>query len=68
MKLVDELVDLLSDESTSLSAALLKTKVLLHKIGHKELVEWVNHELNGYEDKDSLPAGSCADSHGGGGF
>ncbi|MDB5975063.1 MAG: response regulator receiver protein [Nevskia sp.] len=56
MKLVDELVDLLSDESTSLSAALLKTKVLLHKIGHKELVEWVNHELNGYEDKDNLPA------------
>ena len=29
--------------------------MLLHKIGHKELVEWVNNELNGYPDDDSLP-------------
>jgi AbiTii len=30
-----------------MSRGLLKKKVLLHKIGHHELVEWVNHELNG---------------------
>jgi hypothetical protein len=29
--------------------------VLLHKIGHKELVEWVNHELNGYPHDGDLP-------------
>ncbi|TJY59979.1 response regulator receiver protein [Sinimarinibacterium sp. CAU 1509] len=55
MKLLDEIVDLLSDQSASLSAALLKTKILLHKLGHKELVEWVNHELNGYPEDQELP-------------
>lgn len=55
MKLLNEIIEMLSSEGSSLSGALLKTKVLLHKIGHKELVEWVNYELNGYPDKDSLP-------------
>lgn len=55
MKLLDELVTLLSDEKSSLTGALLKTKVLLHQIGQKELVEWVNKELNGYVDNDELP-------------
>jgi hypothetical protein len=55
MKLLDEIVDLLADEKSSLSAALLKMKVLLHKIGHQELVEWVNKELNGYSESDELP-------------
>lgn len=54
MKLLDELVTLLSDEKSSLQGALLKTKVLLHQIGQKELVEWVNKELNGYADNDEL--------------
>lgn len=55
MKLLDEIVELLSSQETSLTEALLKTKVLLHKIGHKELVDWVNYELNGYPDKEQLP-------------
>lgn len=55
MKLLDDLVTLLSDERSSLPGALLKTKVLLHQIGQKELVEWVNKELNGYADNDDLP-------------
>lgn len=55
MKLLDELVTLLSDEKSSLPGALLKTKVLLYQIGQKELVEWVNKELNGYVDNDELP-------------
>ena len=55
MKLLDELVTLLSDEKSSLPGSLLKTKVLLHQIGQKELVEWVNKELNGYADNDELP-------------
>ena len=56
MKLVDEIVQLLSDENASLTAALLKTKVLLFKIGQKDLAEWVNRELNGYSDEDAIPA------------
>jgi len=55
MKLLDELISLLSEEKSSLPGALLKTKVLLHQIGQKELVEWVNKELNGYGDDDELP-------------
>lgn len=55
MKLVDEIIQLLSDEGASLTAALLKTKVLLFKIGQKDLAEWVNKELNGYSDEDVVP-------------
>ncbi len=55
MKLADEIVELLSSKDGVLSEALIKTKVLLHKIGHKDLVAWVNKELNGYEDDDDLP-------------
>lgn len=55
MKLLNEIVDLLSDEKGSLTDALLKTKVVLHKIGHKELVEWVNDELNGYPQGKDVP-------------
>ncbi len=55
MKLLDEIIDLLADENASLNAALLKTKVLMHKIGHAELAEWVNDELNGYPKDKPLP-------------
>jgi hypothetical protein len=55
LKLIDEIIELLSSKEGSLSEALLKTKILLHKIGHKELIDWVNNELNGYPDKDNLP-------------
>lgn len=46
--LLDEIIALLGDQNARLSDALLKTKILLHQIGKKELAEWVNHELNGY--------------------
>lgn len=55
MKLIEEIIEILSSDGGSLSDALIKTKVLLHKIGHKELVPWVNSELNGYPDRDSVP-------------
>jgi hypothetical protein len=56
MKLIDEIIDLLSDKNGSITDALLKTKVLMHKIGHKELAEWVNDELNGYEKYKPVPS------------
>jgi len=55
MQLISEIIEILSSDSGKLSDALIKTKVLLHKIGHKELVPWVNSELNGYPDRDSVP-------------
>lgn len=55
MKLLDEIIDLLADENGSLNAALLKTKVLMHTIGHAELADWVNDELNGYPKGKPVP-------------
>lgn len=56
MRLVDGIIGALSSQDHSLVDALLKTKVLLHNIGHKELVPWVNSELNGYPEDAELPA------------
>ena len=53
--LLDEIIARLGDEKSSLTDALLKTKILLHQIGKKELVGWVNNELNGYPDVAALP-------------
>lgn len=55
MKLLDDIVDVLSDKTGSLTDAMLKTKVLMHKIGHKELAQWVNDELNGYGQDQPIP-------------
>ncbi len=55
MKLIEDIINLLSDGDGNLTEALFKTKIVLHKIGHKELVEWVNNELNGYSESDQLP-------------
>jgi hypothetical protein len=55
MKLLDELVELLTDQNGSLTGALLKTTVLLHKLGHKELADWVTDELNGYAGNKEVP-------------
>lgn len=56
MKLIDEIVELLSSESGSLTDALLKTKVLLHSLGQTELIAWVNSELNGYGEAQEIPS------------
>lgn len=55
MKILDEIIDLLSAEDGSLTAALLKTKVLLHTLGQAELADWVNHELSGYPPESAVP-------------
>ena len=55
MKLLNDIVNLLMNEDGSLNEALLKTKVLLHEIGQRELVSWVNSELAGYADDAELP-------------
>jgi uncharacterized coiled-coil protein SlyX len=61
--LIDEIITMLSDEQKSLSGALLKTKVLLHKIDNKDLVSWVNNELNGYPDGSDVPEYRLLNSH-----
>jgi len=55
MKLIDEIIDILSSENTNLENALIKTKVLLHKMGEKVLLNWINNEINGYTKEDKIP-------------
>lgn len=55
MKLINEIIELLSSETSNLNNALFKTKVLLHKLGESNLVQWVNSELNGYSSIENLP-------------
>ena len=45
MQLLDDIVAVLGDEGQSLAAALLKAKVLLHKLQRKELSTWLNKEI-----------------------
>ena len=45
MKLIEEIIELLSSGESNLKVALLKTKVLLHQLGEKELFDWVDSEL-----------------------
>ena len=55
MELLNELIESLSGERPSLTDALMKTKVLLHRLGQKELVGWVNLELTGYPEDVQVP-------------
>ncbi|MGH9552114.1 MAG: hypothetical protein ACRD3W_22190 [Terriglobales bacterium] len=55
VKLLDELIAGLSADNPNLTDALMKTKVLLHKIGRKDLAEWVNQELTGYPNSVPVP-------------
>lgn len=61
--LLDDIISLLSNENASLSDALLKTKILLHQIGEKELSAWVANELNGYPNNSDVPPYRILPSH-----
>ena len=55
MKIIEDIIDLLSNGESNLTVALFKTKVLLHKLGEVDSLEWVNGELKGFPDEDNLP-------------
>lgn len=55
MKLVSDIINELMESSIPLSSVLLKAKVLASRIDNKLLLDWVNHELNGYPNEDILP-------------
>lgn len=54
-KLLQEIIDALSQEKPSLDNALTKTKILLYQLGEQQLANWVNAELTGYGPNDELP-------------
>jgi hypothetical protein len=43
--LLDDIISILSDSEGRLTDALLKTKVLLYRLGKKDLAGWVSAEL-----------------------
>lgn len=55
MALLDEIIDGSSDSSVPTSDLLRKAWVVSHRLGATELTEWVDHELNGYQDDNPVP-------------
>jgi len=56
MQLIDDLIDLLSDETSSTQGSLLKAQILGHRLGNSDLSAWVEHELRGYPDEAEVPS------------
>jgi hypothetical protein len=56
MELINTIINELIDAEKSLSNPLLKTAFLAHKIKNIQLSEWVNSELKGYNDVNTLPS------------
>lgn len=54
MKIIDELIDELTNKSVFITDILIKTKVLAHKLKNSELKTWIDSELDGYET-ENLP-------------
>lgn len=54
MKIIDDLINELTDKSKFLTDILIKTKVLAYKLKNSELKIWIDNELNGYPT-DNLP-------------
>ncbi|MDR6545062.1 acyl-CoA hydrolase [Chryseobacterium rhizosphaerae] len=56
MELLEQIInELINTKDYSLNSALLKTKVLATRIQNRELLDWVNSELTGYNDVDTMP-------------
>src|SRR5216684_2213478 len=53
--LLDEIIELATDNKQSLTVLLRKCLVLAHQLKNDRLKAWANQELNGYESADGLP-------------
>ena len=56
MNLLDEIRSDLVNESANLPNTLRKAKILASAIGLPEFRQWVDYELSGYPDRDSVPS------------
>ena len=56
MSLLDDIRSDLVNESATLSNTLRKAKILASSIGLPEFREWVDSELDGYNDRDKVPS------------
>ncbi len=56
MSLIQQLQDDIVNPDISLAAILRRAKILAYRLQHDEFKSWVDNELNGYPDKDSIPS------------
>ena len=56
MSLLDDIRSDLVNESASLSNTLRKAKILASALGLPEFRDWIDFELGGYPDRDSVPS------------
>ncbi len=55
MTITQQLQDDIVNEQVSLASILRRAKILAYRLKHDEFKKWVDNELNGYPDKDSIP-------------
>ena len=55
MKMIENIIELLSDDKQSLTNALLKTLILASRLDNNELKNWATNELKGYRNTTLLP-------------
>jgi plasmid maintenance system antidote protein VapI len=55
MNILTEIINLLTDNDSSITNALLKIKVFSMRMKNSSLTEWIDKELNGYQSEDELP-------------
>ena len=56
MKLLSDIINELIDTEKTIGSPMLKAKVLASRIQNKELLNWVNNELKGYDIDEELPS------------
>ena len=52
---INNVIEDLTDPNIELTSTLLKVQVLAHKLKNDKLKEWVDSEINGYEDEKDVP-------------
>ncbi|WP_439490428.1 hypothetical protein [Algoriphagus sp.] len=55
MNVLTEIINLLTDNDSSLTNALLKIKVFSMRVRNSSLTTWIDKELYGYQSEDDLP-------------
>jgi len=53
--LLDDIIDLATDDKHPITTLLRKCLVLAHQLGNERLKTWANGELNGYDSAENLP-------------
>ena len=52
---IQEIIDMVASANPDIETALVRCKILAKRIGYSPLAEWVDSEINGYSNSNSLP-------------